>query len=73
MYFACIYAYVIKLFSNNDFSVLSMSVMVFQRSGGGGGVKLGPSRFFIIIRRCDKALSCTCLDSSPTIAAAAFL
>ena len=73
MYFACIYAYVIKLFSNNDFSVLSMSVMVFQRMWMGGGVKLGPSRFFIIIRRCDKALSCTCLDSSPKIAAAAFL
>ena len=49
----------LKVVSHYDFSVLSMSVMGFQKMwmGGwmGGLVKLAPSSFFIIIiiRRCD--------------------
>ena len=45
----------LKIVSHYYFSGLSMSVMGFQNmwTGGGGGVKLGPSSFFIIIRRCD--------------------
>ena len=42
--------------SHYAFSVLSMSVLGFQKLGWGGGaglVKLGPSSFFIISRRCD--------------------
>ena len=45
----------LKVVSHYDFSVLSMSVMGFQKMwmGVGAFVKLGPSSFCIIIRRGD--------------------
>ena len=48
----------LKVASHYDFSVLSMSMMGLQKKwiGVGGFVKLGPSSFLIIIRRCDIGL-----------------